>query len=272
MHAELTFLAERSEPPAFTASAGGAEAHSELIGSYEARDVELQDGRALGPTDLDREGFRLLRHASAVRDVYDELKRTGPYEAECRELVARATGAAHTYVFDHTLRSTDPDRREQTKSREPSAFVHCDYTVRSGPQRVRDVLGQDAEAWLRRPFAIVNVWRPLRTVESSPLAVCDARTIKPDNLVPAERRAANRVGEIYMVRYDRDQKWLWFPRMTPDEVLLIKTYDSRTDGRARWCIHTSLEPGGVGATVAPRESIESRVFAFFGTEESWITR
>lgn len=265
MRAKLTFLAENSAPPAYGPSVGGADAYSDLVGTYETREVDVLNGRELDPPDLDREGFRLVQQRSSVTDFYDEAQRTQLYEAECQELVARASGAVRTHVFDHTLRADNSARREQKNSREPSSFVHCDYTVRSGPQRVRELMGSEAEMLLQRPVAIINVWRPIRLVESSPLAVCDARTVKVDSLVPAERRAANRIGEIYMARYDPGQRWVYFPRMVVDEVLLIKTYDSREDGRARWCPHTSFEDHGAKPGAPARESIESRVMAFFAS-------
>ena len=112
-------------------------------------------------------------------------------------------------------------------------------------------------------FAIINVWRPIQTVESFPLALCDARSVEPEVLIPAERRAKDRIGEIYVARFSPAQRWVYFPRMTPEEAILIKTYDSREDGRTRWCIHTAVDVEGTEPSAQPRESIESRVFAFF---------
>jgi len=124
-------------------------------------------------------------------------------------------------------------------------------------------MGDEAADLARRDFAIVNVWRPITTVQSAPLALCDARTVSPESLVPAERRGKGRVGEIFLVRYDAGQRWLYFPGMSPEEVLLIKTFDSRTDGRARWCIHTSFDAAEGNAALPARESMETRLFAFF---------
>jgi len=121
----------------------------------------------------------------------------------------------------------------------------------------------EAEALLARPFAIVNVWRPLRPVRTYPLALCDARTVADEDLVAAERRAKDRIGELFMVRYESGQRWYYFPDMTESEVLLIKTFDSREDGRARWCVHTALVSTAFPEDAPPRESIETRVFAFF---------
>jgi hypothetical protein len=246
------------------ASAGGGAARINVSGAFETHEVPVLDGRELSePFTLGVQGFELVRRASAVTDIYDEDQRTRLHAAECADLVARATGAARVHVFDHTLRSADAQRREEKRSREPTSIIHNDYTPRSGPQRVRDLMGGEAEALLQRPFAIVNVWRPIRPVESHPLTVCDARSVAPGALVAAERRAEDRIGEIYMLRFDPGQRWIYFPAMTPDEALLIKTYDSREDGRARWAAHTAFADPQTGPEAAPRESIETRVFAFF---------
>ncbi|HEY5622467.1 MAG TPA: CmcJ/NvfI family oxidoreductase [Gammaproteobacteria bacterium] len=260
----MTFLTAASPPPVYRASVGGAEARLDISGDYEDRDVAVADARLAGESfSIDVHGFELLSRGTAATDLFDREQREGVYEAECREIVVAATGAARAVCFDHTLRSSDPARRDEKKIREPTSVIHNDYTPRSGPQRVRDLMGEEAEALLQEPFAIVNVWRPLRLVESFPLALCDARTLGAGDLVPAERRARDRTGELYMARFNPSQRWYYFPGMTESEALLIKTFDSREDGRARWCIHTALAPEEHDEDMRPRESIETRVFAFY---------
>ena len=150
----LTFLAEDSAAPVYRPSVGGAKARLDLSGAYEGREVPILNGRELREVfSLDAQGFQLVRHTSAVTDFYDTAQRTTLYDAECRALVAAATGARRAHVFDHTLRSADSRRREEKRSREPTTVIHNDYTPRSGPQRVRDLAGDDADALLRRPFA-----------------------------------------------------------------------------------------------------------------------
>lgn len=260
----LRFLAPESRKPVFGPSTGGAAAHSTLIGDYEDRAVEVFDGRRLDETfDLDVHGFELCRLAP-VGDLYDREVVATRHDAQGRALVTEVTGASRVEIFDHTWRASAADVREQHASREPSAFIHNDYTPRSAVKRINDLMGDEADALTRRDFAIVNVWRPIATVHSSPLAVCDARSLEPESLVATERRGKGRIGEIYLVRYAAGQRWIYFPELAVDEVLLIKTYDSRTDGRARWCVHTSFELSGNGSGLRPRESMETRLFAFFG--------
>ncbi len=261
--ASLRFLAPDSREPVFGPSTGGAAAHSTLIGDYEDRAVEVLDGRGLDETfDLDVHGFA-LRRLAPVGDLYDRDIVATRHDAQCRALVTEATAAERVEIFDHTWRASAADVREQHTSREPSAFIHNDYTPRSALKRINDLMGGEAEALASREFAIVNVWRPIATVQTSPLAVCDAQSLSPESLVATERRGKGRIGEIYLVRYAAGQRWIYFPEMAVDEVLLIKTYDSRTDGRARWCVHTSFEVSGNGSVLPPRESMETRLFAFF---------
>lgn len=262
MRGRLKFLADESAPPYFGPSKGGADARSTLVGDFKMRDVEIHDGRKLNEDfSLDAHGFE-LRSLDAVGDLYDADTVADRHEPQCRELVASATNATRVHVFDHTWRSDAANTRGRHGSREPSSFVHNDYTPWSAPKRVVDILGEDGERLTRSDFAIVNVWRPITTVYSSPVALCDARSVANDSLVPAERRGKGRVGEVYVVRYDPRQNWIYFPELAPPEVLLIKTFDSREDGRARWCVHTALEALDERSGKPPRESIETRLFAF----------
>lgn len=262
MRGRLKFLAASSAPPYFGPSEGGADARSTLVGDFEMRDVEILDGRALDEAfSLDTHGFELTT-LSEAGDLYSQKDIELRHEPQCRELVASVTGASRVHVFDHTWRSDAADKRGQHRSREPSSFAHNDYTPWSAPKRVVDILGPEGEQLTRGDFLIVNVWRPITTVYSSPVALCDARSVSDISLVPAERRGKGRIGEVYVVRFDATQRWLYFPEMTPSEALLIKTFDTREDGRARWCVHTAIQEPDEISGKPPRESIETRLFAF----------
>ena len=263
MRGHLKFLAQTSAPPYFAPSVGGADAQSTLIGDFEMRDVEILDGRELDEAfTLDAHGFE-LRSLTEVGDLYDPEIISDQHDPQCRELVASVTGASGVHIFDHTWRSDSAAMRGQRNSREPSSFVHNDYTPWSAVKRVNDILGEEGERLSRRDFAIVNVWRPITTIRSSPVALCDTRSLSDSSLVPAERRGKGRIGEVYVVHYDSGQRWMYFPQMSPREALLIKTFDSRDDGRARWCVHTAIEEPENITGRTPRESMETRLFVFF---------
>ena len=234
-------------------------------GATEKRRVTLRNGRL--ETDrfaLETTGFRFLRHATKVADFFDEAAIRRVYYPEMEALVRAESGARRVVVFDHTLRTADDQLREARKIREVVRRVHNDYTEWSGPQRVRDLLPEEADALLSRRFAIIQVWRPIRhPVESFPLAICDARSVSFDDLVISERRYPNRVGQTYALTYNPAHKWFWFPRMRREEAIVFKVFDSLKDGRARWTAHTAFDDPTAPPNARPRESIEIRTLAFF---------
>jgi hypothetical protein len=167
-------------------------------------------------------------------------------------------------VFDHTLRSGDEVEREAKLVREPVLSAHNDYTEWSGPQRVRELMGDEADALLARRFAIVQVWRPIASpLESNPLAMADARSVAAGDLLVAERRYPHRVGQTYRLKYNPAHRWFYFPRMRRDEAIVFKVFDSEKDGRARFTPHTSFDDPSTPRGAPPRQSIEARTLAFF---------
>ena len=122
----------------------------------------------------------------------------------------------------------------------------------------------EAEKLLQRRFAIVNVWRSIGgPVLNHPLTLCDASSTRPEDLVSVERRAKERIGELQVSLYNPDQRWYYFPEMQMDEALLFKTFDTETDGRARFTLHTSFGDPDAPVDAPPRESIETRCLLFF---------
>jgi hypothetical protein len=233
--------------------------------NVEPQKVRISDARPIaGRFTLERNGFHFVRHDTRMVDFFNEEELKTVYYREMEELIKRETGAARVVVFDHTLRTGDDADREARKIREPVLRVHNDYTEWSGPQRVRDILPNEAEELLKHRFAVVQVWRPIRKpVESFPLAICDALSIAPQDFVISERRYPNRIGQTYTINYNPGHRWYWFPRMRREEALVFKVYDSLKDGRARWTAHTAFEDPAAPANAAPRESIEIRTLAFF---------
>jgi hypothetical protein len=253
----------------YFASQGGADAALKIGADFEEREVAIHDARQLRPpATLDREGFALLRHPAQVEDFYALNGVRAAYEKEIRERVLAASGGAEALVFDHTLRSDSRDVRGARGSREAASVIHNDYTDASAVKRLRDLLPPpEAERRLRSRFAIVNVWRSIAgTVLTSPLACCDAATIDSTDLIAAERRAADRTGELQLVRWNPAHRWCYFPEMQRDEILLIKTFDSARDGRARRSIHTAFANPLAPPDAAPRQSMESRLLVFFGPD------
>jgi hypothetical protein len=221
--------------------------------------------RVLADLALDEEGFGLVHHTSAVRDFYEDEEVERVYYPEAERLLKDLTGADRVHVFDHTVRRRVPggEDRSANAPRQPVPRVHVDHTAKSGPQRVRDLLPDEAEELLRGRVQIINLWRPIRgPLRDAPLAVCDAQTVKPEQLVPSDLVYPHRVGETYSVTFDPAHRWFYVPEMQTDEVLLLKCYDSKTDGRARFAPHTAFTDPTTPADAPPRESIELRTLVF----------
>jgi len=163
----------------FTETGGPGGLDRRSGGTVDPRQVVLHDGRPHVPEfALERDGFRFVRHDTKIADFFDEDEVRRVYYPEMEALVKAESGASRVVVFDHTLRTADDEMRAQRKIREVVPRVHNDYTEWSGPQRVRDLLPEEADALLARRFAIIQVWRPIRLpVESFPLAICDARSV-----------------------------------------------------------------------------------------------
>jgi hypothetical protein len=264
IEAGLNYLVRTNEKP--VNETGGAHGlMRKVTGTFDRHVMPIADGRPLRDSfRLDSTGFEFVDHPTRMKDFFDEDELRAVYYPEAQMLIARQSGASRVHVFDHTLRTGDEDERQARKLREPVKSVHNDYTEWSGPQRVRDLLPDEAEALLKHRFAIVQIWRAIaKPIESEPLAIADARTIAEDDFIAAERRFPNRVGEIYQFAYNPGHRWYTFPHMRRDEALVFKVYDSAKDGRARWSMHTSFDDPATPPNAAPRESIELRAFAFF---------
>jgi hypothetical protein len=124
-------------------------------------------------------------------------------------------------------------------------------------------LPNEAEKLLRGRVQIINVWRPIRgPLRDTPLAVCDARSVKPEQLVASDLVYTNRVGETYSVLFDPGHRWFYAPEMRVDEALLLKCYDSNGDGRARFAPHSAFTDPTTPPDALARESIEIRALVF----------
>lgn len=234
---------------------------------YRDHTVTIRDIRPVAQAlSLDHEGFQLVTAASGLSDLYDQEAIRTRYYAETVSLLEDLTGASRVVVFDHTIRRRVPGAADRAAGvpRQPVPRVHNDYTVKSGPQRARDLLGEDAGGLLRRRFSVVNVWRPIRgPIQDAPLAVADAQSVDQDDLVATDLVYPDRIGEIYYVKFNPSHRWFYASAMRHDEVMLIKCFDSADDGRARFVPHAAFVDPTTPAGVLPRQSIELRTLVFY---------
>jgi hypothetical protein len=229
---------------------------------FSRRPVPIYDGRpVLDRMTLDRQGFVLRPHETGVSNFFDPIEVRSIYYPEVERLLMEATGATMAMAFEHDVRSASAAERNATGARQAVKAVHDDYTEKSAPERVRLYLPQDADALLKERYAVINVWRAIRgPVLDTPLAVCDAQTIAQEDLIPTEEGVKH---EVYLFNFSPNHRWYYFSAMTTSEVLLLKCFDSISDGRARVTAHTAFDLPAGPAQVHARQSIEVRALVFF---------
>ena len=260
----------------------------DLADEHEKHRVIVGDARALTPEPaLETKGFELRRWPTAVADFGDVESVKATYYGEMEALIKRATGCERVLVFDHTLREGGTSGAQKSlnvlgdagKAAGAVRRAHCDYSAASAPERLRQLASggsytgaelseEEREEVMCGRFAFVNAWRSIdseHAVQESPLALLDPDTVRPEEVVPYKMVFADRVGENLALLHGETHRWLYYPRMVRDEVLLFKTYDSH-EGGARMVFHTAVEDEASPADAPPRRSIEVRAVASFPRE------
>jgi hypothetical protein len=232
---------------------------------YAPHAVVIRDMRPIQDRlSFDRNGFHLINQTSACRDFYDAAEVERVYIPEIQTLVADLTGADKVITFGVMTRTNNPNAKEGNLPAFGAHVDYGDYTVR---QQAIEVLGEEEAAqWLEGRYMLINVWRPIRVVESAPFAVCDASTIAASDLCDSEVRGGlgdpNRPTLYgHAVAFNENQRWYYVPDMRPDEVLVFKLYDSNPDA-VQWTAHSAFSHPGLDPNAPPRESIELRTISF----------
>ena len=207
--------------------------------------------------NLDKNGFELLKSklGKSEKDFFNNSYVLTSYYTHCANLVKNLTNASHVSAFDHNIRSATGKKKKKRiaggqQVQGPAHVVHGDYTLTSAPARLKQLAQPPREndtiaeildpndALLPRKiidkvesggrFSIINVWRNIvaEPVESNPIALCDAATVSSDDLVVFEIHYSDRVGENYFAKHNNNHRWYFYPKLTIDEVLLIKQWDS----------------------------------------------
>lgn len=213
---------------------------------------------------FDRNGFVVARGPSVAAGMTDAAARMAAYGRECEALVAQLTGAKRVISFGGMYRSDAPDSADGNL---PAFGAHVDY----GARTVRDftldqIEPEEAERLLAGRHMLINVWRPLKPVERSPLALCDASTVSRDDLFPSE--VVGGLGDArrrslfgFNLAYNPAHRWTWLPDMQPDEAFVFRLFDSDPDA-VQFTGHTAIAVPGTPDNAAPRESLEIRTIAF----------
>ncbi len=226
--------------------------------------VRIADVRPIADQlSFDRNGFVLLNEPTAVTDFRDPAQVNGIYMPEIVDLVQRLTGAEKVLTFG-TMRRTDSADADDGSL--PAHGAHVDYGDFTVRQTATEMLGDEAEKWLSRRYMLINLWRPIRTVERTPLALCDASTVTADDLFDSEVRGGlgdpNRASLWgFNLAYDPAQRWYYAPRMAPDEIFAFKLFDSDRS-RVQFTAHSAFADPTSPPDARPRESIEVRTISF----------
>ncbi|KZO90307.1 hypothetical protein CALVIDRAFT_569167 [Calocera viscosa TUFC12733] len=272
--ADVPFLSPSlKEKPYFTSSSKDSNIVSE------DHEVHITDLRSLPESELagfttDNSGFQWVKHESKLKgdELFDEEKIKNEYYPEVDAFLKLTLGARRTFIFDHTTRRAPPPGEKfvfgaDPQARGPVPRAHVDQTPKAGAERVFLHLGEDAERLSKGRVQIVNVWRPIRgPIRDYPLAVADYRSLNPEtDLQATDLRYPNRTGETYSIRYGDHQKWYYIKDQQPDDVLLLKCYESEVEpGRARLTPHTAFfNKDSLTQEFEPRQSIEVRVLVFY---------
>jgi len=232
--------------------------------------LQLRDGRTLEDAGLDSSGFLLLQHSSAVDDWNDREQVARVYYAEMAEKIKEMLGASHCFVNSHVIRKASPSGSEE-RTFPPFFEVHSDFTENYKEDLVRSLAsgiehtptfgvlerlqkeGITCDDLRASRLLVLHVWRnvsdhPLR---DSPLAVCDGRSVAPEDLIRERVRGLERYRSVHNPAH----RWYWFSDMTKDEVLFFKGFDS---SHAQYALHSAFCHGDVAADVSPRFSCELR--------------
>ncbi|KAL7817120.1 amino acid permease domain-containing protein [Trichoderma gracile] len=208
---------------------------------------------------LDKNGFQIHRHTSVEKDFLDDEQIKAVYYPETEQLLKDVTGASKIFIFDHTIRRTSAN---DNTSRGPVQRVHIDQSYSAALSRVPYHLPEQADELLKGRVEIINVWRPIKQILRDPLAIAEADSVAEEDLVPVGLIYPTRNGETLSVRYNKNHRWYYKSGLTPEEVILIKCFDSKTDGRARRVPHTAFSDASSPADAPARESIEVRALVF----------
>ncbi|OAG19570.1 hypothetical protein CC77DRAFT_1051261 [Alternaria alternata] len=227
--------------------------------------VDIRD--RLGDFNIEDNGFEVLSHTTSF-PILDERSQVDAYKSEVEQLLKERLAAEKVIVFDFRHRihrefekGVVVDYNDPTTKEGPAIMAHSDHTLDSGTVVINSWLSEeDKTKYLTGEWRIrlMNTWRPLvAVIEDQPLALCDPRTVAPEDLFACDRVVVNKLGEVYLMRYDPRQRWYWLSSQKTSEPYVFLTWDSKSEGQPRLCPHTSFAVP-VAPDVPPRESVETR--------------
>lgn len=230
----------------------------------EDHEVTIHDLRPMRESlSFDGNGFVLVDEPNDVTD-YTDKDQLARYCRDTEELVQRLTGADKVISFGPILRTNAGGTHGHNQ---PAFGAHVDYGARTVADFTNDHFSkEEAERRLAGRHMLLNIWRPIIPVESAPFAVCDASTVKREDLFDSE--VVGGLGDNkrrslwgFNLAYQPDHRWGWVPQMQPHEALVFKLFDSDPDV-TQFTAHSAFNVPGTPADAALRQSIELRTIAY----------
>jgi len=228
-----------------------------------AHRMRIRDARPLqARLALETHGFVWLKDPTAVTDFADVRQVDHVYLSEVAALVRRITRADKVVVFGQVQR----DGALLASRHRPVFNAHIDYdepTIRAVARRL--LSSEEYERRSAGRIVLINVWRPIEPVLSTPLALCDASSVEREDLIvgPIGGKSAAGVpgASGWNLAHSAKHRWHYVSRMQPDEVLVFKLCDTDR-ARVQWTAHTAFEDPTTPADAPARRSIEVRTLAF----------
>lgn len=239
------------------------------------------------PECMDKLGVSLAHLDSACENFYDSAEVERVFYPEIEKLLLDFfPGATDALVYNHDVFDKDyaGDRTEDQDAKNPGVnaryanLVHNDLNDNSGRVRCRELLTQnlrnfgrqqnyteaEADEKMSRRFMSINLAKPMETVEQFPFVLCAWPSFADQAYINNYRIYDDRVGETTRFTYRKDHEWYWFPRQQPNEVSMLKCYDSVTDGSvSRWSFHTACVDPTVPRDAPCRKNVVVRSYIFF---------
>ena len=239
------------------------------------------------PECMDKLGVSLAHLDSACENFYDSAEVERVFYPEIEKLLLDFfPGATDALVYNHDVFDKDyaGDRTEDQDAKNPGVnaryanLVHNDLNDNSGRVRCRELLTQnlrnfgrqqnyteaEADKKMSRRFMSINLAKPMETVEQFPFVLCAWPSFADQAYINNYRIYDDRVGETTRFTYRKDHEWYWFPRQQPNEVSMLKCYDSVTDGSvSRWSFHTACVDPTVPRDAPCRKNVVVRSYIFF---------
>lgn len=232
--------------------------------------VAIADARQADPApSLDREGFTLVPHKSAVTDFEDADATANIYAREVEELIKEVTGADYVVARGTVLRFSQQQNRDAYVNSLPAGFVHMDVSHESFAQFAAMGLGDHPEkaALLAGRYIGFNIWRVLTPPpQDLPLAVCAANSVTEADRVTGEARVDGvgvdefRFGSS-LYRPSQRHRWFYYRDMSPDEALIFKQFDTAAPDMVG-VPHVAFADSSAENPI-PRASAEIRAFAYW---------